>query len=143
MFIRSPYNYDMDGVSVETGLRCEDFSMTTQDAAEESDINTIVRRFGITGELPANVRAPQYGDFTGINDYQTALHAVMEAEASFNKMPADVRSRFANDPAQFVAFCSDPANLPEMDKLGLTTPELAAKREAERQAQQAAAAAAS
>ena len=37
-------------------------------------------------------------------------------------MPADVRARFNNDPALFVDFCSDEANLDEMRKLGLAVP---------------------
>ena len=52
-FVRSPYNYDMSAVSDETGLCCEDESLAIQSAKEDADINTIVRRFGLTGELPS------------------------------------------------------------------------------------------
>ena len=38
-------------------------------------------------------------------------------------MPPDVRAKFNNDPAQFIAFCENPENLPEMQKLGFTSPE--------------------
>jgi phage internal scaffolding protein len=78
-----------------------------------------IKRFGLTGQLPTNVRAPQYGDFTGITNYQDALHAVMAAEDSFMAMPAKVRARFHNDPEAFVNFCSDPANIDEAVSLGL------------------------
>lgn len=119
IFIRSAYNYDTDAVSNETGLRCEDESLAQQHQKEESDINTIVKRFGLTGELPTNVRMPQYGDFTGITDYQSALNAVHQANESFLKMPADIRSRFDNDPEKFVEFCLDEKNREEAVKLGL------------------------
>lgn len=123
VFVRSAFNYDMDKVSNETGLLCGDLSLAVQDQRDEVDINTIVRRFGLSGKLPENVRAPQYGDFTGIGDYQQALHAVMDAEASFMAMPADVRTRFGNDAGAFVDFCSDPQNLSELKKLGLLVPD--------------------
>lgn len=118
-FFRSPYNYDTDDVSRETGLKCEDESLAVQADVEECDINTIVRRFGLTGTLPQGVRMPTYGDFTGVSDYREALDVIMQADDSFYAMPADVRSRFDNDPAKFVDFCSDPANLEEARKLGL------------------------
>lgn len=121
-FLRSPFNYDRDAVSVETGLFCDDKSLAQQQFADESDINTIVRRFNLTGQLPDNVRPPQYADFEGVFDFQSAMNAVRQAEESFMAMPADVRSRFVNDPQRFVEFCSNPANLDEARKLGLAMP---------------------
>lgn len=118
-FFRSPYNYDTDAASHEAGLLCEDESLAVQSERDDCDINTIVKRFGLTGTLPFGVRQPTYGDFTGVFDYQSALAAISAADDSFYEMPADVRSRFDNDPAKFVDFCSDPANLDEMRKLGL------------------------
>lgn len=128
-FVRSPFNYDREAVSDATGLRCEDPSLAVQDQRDEVDINTIVRRFGLTGKLPEDVRAPTYGDFTGIGDYQQALNAVIAADAAFMEMPAEVRARFDNDPARFVDFCSDKANADEMAKLGLLSPEAVIARE--------------
>ena len=122
-FIRSPFNYDTDEASNETGLVCDDDSLAVQSERDECDINIIVRRFGLTGVLPSGVRQPTYGDFVGVSDYQSALAVIESADESFYAMPADVRARFGNDPAQFVDFCSDPANLSEMRKLGLAVPE--------------------
>ena len=76
VFVRSPYNYDAELVSDETGLDCLDVSLTKQSFVEECDINTIVRRFGLTGELPDGVRAPTFGDFTEVVDFKTACDAV-------------------------------------------------------------------
>lgn len=122
-FVRSPYNYDTD--TRDSAFCCVGESKTSQQFKDECDINTIVRRFNLTGQMPSDVRAPQYGDFEDVVDYQTALNAVIAAQGSFNALPADVRSRFSNDPGLFVDFCSDPENLPELRKLGLAVPEAA------------------
>jgi len=122
VFVRNEYNYDMDEASLESGLECKDESLAVQSQKDESDINVIVRRFGLSGELPQGVRAPTFGDFSDVVDFQTAMNAVRSAEESFMAMLAEVRSRFANDPQAFVEFCSDEANLDEMRKLGLAVP---------------------
>jgi len=118
-FVRDPYNYDRDSVSKETAFYNDQPGKTQQSQKEEADINTIVKRFGLTGQLPSNVRVPQYGDFTGVTDYQSALNAVQAANDAFMKYPAYIRERFKNDPALFVEFCSNPENREEAEKLGL------------------------
>lgn len=120
---RNPFSYPAALVSEASGLHCLDVSKTVQSATEEADINTIVRRFNLTGQLPTDLRAPVYGDFTGIGDFKSALNAVLQAEEAFMKMPAEVRSRFDNDAGLFVDFCSNPANVDEAVKLGLVIPE--------------------
>lgn len=120
-FLRTPYNYDVMQASNESALECLDESLAQQHARDECDINTIVRRFGLTGELPNNVRMPQYGDFTGATDYHTALNAVIAADAAFMQLPAEIRSRFNNDAGAFVDFCADERNRAEAEKLGLVS----------------------
>lgn len=105
--------------SVKHGLACADPSLAVQSQKDEADINTIVRNFGVTGRMPAGVKVPSYGDFEGVADYRSALEAVNAAELSFNALPSEVRSKFANDPQAFLEFCSDVGNLEEMRKLGL------------------------
>lgn len=118
-------DHDGDKVSESCGLACLDVSRTVQSQAEEADINTIVKNFGVTGRVPQSVRVPMYGDFTdSVSDYRTAVEAVMAAEESFMKMPAELRARLNNDPQEFLDFCADPANLPELRKLGLAVPEV-------------------
>ncbi|WP_445712128.1 MULTISPECIES: hypothetical protein [Pseudomonadati] len=119
MFIRNPYNYDTNLASEESALYCEDGSRAKQSFKEECDINTIVKRFSVTGQVPVSPLQPQYGDFSGVFDYQTALNAVIAAQESFSALPATLRNRFANDPAAFVDFCSDESNREEMIRLGL------------------------
>lgn len=125
MFIRNPYNYDTNLASEESALYCTDVSRTQQNFKEECDINTILKRFNVTGQLPVSPLQPEYGDFSGVTDYHSALNAVVAAQDAFNALPAQLRNRFANDPAAFVDFCSDEANREELREMGLLAPQLA------------------
>jgi len=118
-FVRNPYNYDRRKASLDTALQCKDPTRAQQNPKDECDINTIVERFKLTGQLPTNVRMPTSGDFTDVPDFQQAMDAIVNARLAFQAMPAKVRSRFHNDPAEFVAFCDEPDNLEEARKLGL------------------------
>lgn len=118
-FLRTPYNYDVDKVSDETGLVCSDPSLAQQNFKDESDINYIVRQFGLTGDLPSQPLSPQYGDFTGVLDYHSAVNAVLAAQDEFDHLPAQIRARFNNDPAQLIDFLDNEENRDEATKLGL------------------------
>jgi len=118
-FIRNPYNYDTLAASNESGLRCEDATRTQQHFKDETDINNILRQFNITGQLPKKAITPQYGDFSGVLDYHTALNAVIAAEDEFMTLPATLRARFDNDPQELVEFLNNPQNMDEAQKLGL------------------------
>lgn len=119
-FVRSAYNYDRDAASDESGLMCSDPSLAQQQFREESDINTIVKRFNLTGQLPEQVSMPTYGDFDVVVDYKSALDAVIAADAAFMALPAHIRARFDNDAGAYVDFCSDLSkNAEEAVKLGL------------------------
>ena len=52
IFLRTPYNYDLDAASNESGLACEEPSLAQQHYKDECDINTILQKFNITGLLP-------------------------------------------------------------------------------------------
>ncbi|AXH76062.1 MAG: internal scaffolding protein [Microviridae sp.] len=120
--VLSGLNYDRAAWSDMHGLECKDPSLAVQSQKDEADINTIVRNFGVTGQLPQGVRIPSYGDFDSVDDYRTAIDAVRAAEASFLAMPSDLRARLGHDPARFVEWCADVGNLEEMRKLGLAVP---------------------
>jgi len=121
-FLRTPYNYDMFEVSQETGLSCPEPSLAQQSARDETDINFIMERFGRGAVLPESFRPPQYGDFDGVTDYQSAMNAVRQAQESFDSMPAKLRARFGHDPANLVAFLDDPQNRAEAVLLGILNP---------------------
>lgn len=119
MFARNGYNYDSDLASKSTGLVTTLPSLAQQQYKDETDINTIARQFGLTGVLPNPVYLPTFGDFSEITDFQSALHAIQRAEASFLAMPSHVRERFSNDSQKFLEFTSDSRNAEELRALGL------------------------
>lgn len=121
-FVRSAYNYDLVEASNADAVSEWPPSLTQQSMSEEADINVIVKRFGLTGVMPENVRVPQYGDFTEVTDYTSAMQAIASANSSFMSMPANVRARFDNDPQKFLQFCADKNNLDEMRAMGLAVP---------------------
>lgn len=116
------FNEDNDAISVATGLTCDDPSRAVQSEEEESNINTIVRRFGLTGEMPNDLRMPQSGDFTNIPDFHAAMNMVRAAQEEFLRVPAEVRARFNNDPQSFMQFVENEDNRDEARKLGLLKP---------------------
>lgn len=131
-FVRSPYNYDVDQASNESGLDCSgDKGRTQQSFAQDADINVIVERYGLTGKMPENVPQVMQGDFEHVIDFQSAMDLIVAARESFDAMPAKVRSRFDNDPAKFVEFTSDEKNFDEAAKFGLVRPEAIVRRSEE------------
>lgn len=100
-------------------------SMTRQEFKDECDINTIVRRFGVTGQLPVDTRIPLNADFTAAMDFRESMQAMVEARESFDSLPSSIRARFHNDPAEFVDYCSERddrgtlVHSDELEKLGL------------------------
>lgn len=123
-FLRTPYNYDTDAASNESGLACEEPSLAQQHFKDECDINNILRQFNITGLLPEAPLSPRYGDFSGIVDYHSALNAVIAAEDGFMALPAGLRARFLNDPENLINFLDDDSNYDEAVKLGLVDKKL-------------------
>lgn len=118
-FCRSPYNYDVIAVGEVHCVKEWPPSLTQQSQSEEADINTIVRRFGLTGQLPAMDKLPVWDDFSDAPDFQTAQNMLVEARESFMRLPPEIRLRFNNEAARFVDFASDPGNIDDMVKMGL------------------------
>ncbi|WNK13982.1 MAG: internal scaffolding protein [Microvirus sp.] len=114
--------YDLVGRSNQFASRNDEPSKTVQSDAEDADINTIVRRFGLTGQLPQSLRLPEYGDYDLVSDYHSALLAIQDADAQFMSLPADVRSRFDNDAGRFFDYAADPSNIDGLRELGLAKP---------------------
>jgi len=65
---------------------------------------------------------PQYVDYEGVFDFQSAMNVVRQADENFMRMDAKVRSRFHNSPQEFLEFFADPANSEEAVRLGLALP---------------------
>lgn len=119
---RTMYNYDRDAASVATGLSCPEATLTQQQFAEDADINNIMKKFGVTGELPENIRPVMPEDYEGIFDFQSAMNTVRRAQEVFMEMPSGVRARFQNNPQLFTEFFADPENRHEAEKMGLILP---------------------
>lgn len=118
-FVRNPYNYDKDEASISDALLCQDPSLAQQHMRDECDINVIIERFGVTGELPNAPVSPQYGDFSGITDYHSALNKINATMDDFMALPAQLRVRFDHDPVKLLDFLQNDQNRDEAIQLGL------------------------
>lgn len=101
-------------------------SRTKQSFRDECDINKIMKRFkNVMGadylSRYQGYLNGQYGDFSNVTDYRSAIDQVSQARAVFEALPSKVRSRFENDPAQFLDFVHNPMNHDELVNLGLAT----------------------
>lgn len=111
-------------VDHKTGVITTPESMTKQSFVPECDINNILRSYRATGQINhirANAAQGVYEDLPDPIDYQTSLNILMEARDSFDSLPSAVRRRFGNDPREFLAFITNPANQDEAIAMGLAT----------------------
>ena len=117
--VRGPYDPVIHpGVSFQ-----DEVSMTEQSHLKACDINNIMKRYEKTGLLDhVNTYGGNYGDFTFAEDYHTSLNKILAADEMFMSIPAEIRAKFANDPAEFLNFVHDPSNAEELVKLGLANP---------------------
>lgn len=126
---RTKFTYDKDKASASTSLICiqpgDDGydGKTQQNFKDECDINTIVNNFLKTGEMPDNVKLPQYIDYEGVFDFRTAMEAMMQAEEAFMEIPAQVRAQFNNSPQEYLEFVTNPNNKEQLKTMGLLKPE--------------------
>ena len=102
--VKTPFNFDTDEETKRTATVNEEPTMTQQQFKEECDINVIMERFGATGELPTNIRQPITADFVEAMTFHEAQNALLAAQESFMELPAQVRARFENDPAQLIEY---------------------------------------
>lgn len=108
-----------------SAIRCEDPSLTVQ-SAPDSDINELMRRFGIRdgsilpGQLGMAYDEKYYGDFS---DMPADLHEAMERtrhlDDTFMTLPASVRAKFNNSALTMSMWLADPKNRPEAEEIGL------------------------
>ena len=101
MEVRTPYNYDRDEVSKNTALVCEDESLAQQNMKAETDLNVMIRKYGV---LPAQEVNWKEFDATVIpRDYHELQNMMKEADAAFLSLPGEVRAKVDNDPEKFLA----------------------------------------
>jgi phage internal scaffolding protein len=117
------------GHSQRSPIKIEGETRTKQSAQAETDINNIMARYLKTGHISwVNRQTPTYG----ISDGQTfheAMNIVCEAQENFSELPAHIRKRFGNDPAQFLDFVTDENNKDEAIRLGMLNTPAAAEED--------------
>ena len=93
---------------------------TKQSFMDECDITKIISQYRRTGIVTHLNRAQAvFEDVSEMGDYRQALQQVEYAQTLFMELPSKVRARFDNDPAAFLDFVTDPANLEEVQEMGL------------------------
>lgn len=123
--MRLPNEYDPDVASDEASLYIDpEEDRAVQSFKDEADINVLVRRIGLTGEMPPPRPGAQYGDFSEVVDFSSAMQAVASAKSAFMELPARVRAQFDNSPAQLLSFVhsDDPRDIEDAVEMGLIPP---------------------
>lgn len=118
------------GDRVRCSISFEGDSLTEQHHKDACDINNILRKYERTGVLLHQKQYNgQYGDFSDVEEYHHCQNRVLEAKAMFDALPAKIRSRFANDPANFLEFVKNPENFDEGVELGIFNPKQVQQQE--------------
>lgn len=105
---------------VRVQWKSDEPSMTQQHLKDECDVNSILEKYRRTGYIGhVNRNAGISGDFSTLQDFKQNLDMVKSAYAMFESLPAHLRKRFANDPANLIEFVNDDSNYDEALKLGL------------------------
>lgn len=99
----------------------DDVVLTEQHHKDSCDLHKLVSRFG-TQHISRFL--PEYSDKlveVPVEDLQSAMNTVLRAEQSFMTLDPSVRKRFHNNSVEFFDFFNNPANIQELQDLGLVT----------------------
>lgn len=92
-----------------------------QSMKDDCDINKIMAKFQRTGAITHfNRHSPKYG-FATSQDFADSMRIITSAQEMFNDLPSEIRTKFHNNPGEFLEFVQNPDNASEMETLGLTT----------------------
>lgn len=94
-------------------------SMTKQSFKDETDINVIVSRALKNGFLPPLPSNPVFADVSREFDYRDSLDRIASIQDAFDTLPAEVRARFSNDPANLLDALVDESRVDELVDLGI------------------------
>lgn len=107
-------------------------SMTEQNHLERVKIQNIIKRYTAQGMIDhVNYYEGQYGDFVNSLDFNQSMNIVAETTQMFESLPAELRRRFNEDPAEYLDFVQNPENRAEMEELGIPTDHLAPQASSE------------
>ena len=70
-------------------------SMTEPQHKNECDINRIMAKFRVTGQLPVTQKVPQYGDFTSVGDATETHIRADDLAARLESLSPDLRAEIA------------------------------------------------
>lgn len=102
------------------GIQNEEDSMTDPSFAPECDVNNIVKKYKNTGQITHLAkREGVYADVSTITDLLTATIQVQKASEAFKTIPAELRRKLNEDPAELIEFLNDPKNDEEAIYYGL------------------------
>lgn len=101
-------------------------SLTQQEFKESCDINNILAKFAVQAQalgVEPSQLMPQdqgtYGDFSNLDDFQTAQNKIAFLNDQFSNLPSDVRRKFGDDLNTFIGAISDPNRIDELGDLGV------------------------
>lgn len=117
------------------GITFKEPSLTKQANKDECDINKIMAKYNLTGQLDhVKSMQPVYGDATVFGDgYRSALALVEKAKVAFGALPSELRIELGQNPAALEGFMMNPANKDKCIKYGLFEPEVNAVNVVEKQ----------
>lgn len=101
-------------------------SLTQQEFKESCDINNILAKFSVQAQalgVDPSLLMPQdqgtYGDFSNLDDFQTAQNKIAFLNDQFSNLPSNVRRKFGDDLNVFIGAISDPSRVDELGELGV------------------------
>lgn len=103
------------------GFTFSEPSMALQSEKRDTMIEAYLRKYRATGFLgdPNRKAVATFGDFTGVEDYQTLRNKMAVVEQHFEGLPSNIRRFFGDDPANYVHFVTDPSNMQKAIEMGL------------------------
>ena len=94
--------------------------LTEQHHKDQCDVNKILSNYIKNGVLNhQRDYKGYYDDVTSIGDYDSAMQSIAKANSLFAELPSQIRTKFDNDPAKFLAFAGNEENMQEMVELGM------------------------
>ena len=98
-----------------------DVKETEQHHRDNVDLNVMAERMGITdpNTLPVQVDPRAFGDVPEGLDLRYVLDESRRVQETFSQLPAEIKDRFANDPARLWKFLQDEKNDEEAVRIGL------------------------
>ena len=95
-------------------------TMTEQCHKDSCDMHVILKKFEKTGILEhVSKHAGTYNDYINAPDFREAMTLLAEAEQMFETVPAKIRKKFGNDPAEYLEFMQNPENYEAIKEMGL------------------------